>query len=202
MPKIQAATVAEHRARQRRAILDAARAILAEGGSESPSLAAVAARTGLARSSIYQYFKSSADLLDAVIVDMFPRWSAYVARRMRRATTPGDQVFAYVAANLHLVAKGEHAIVRGLATTAPVEILAERSRELHNQLRVPLLEALAGHGTPDPVNMAELIQAIVFRASRMIEDGMSETKACTLARELLEPYLRQSITTAPERRPT
>jgi AcrR family transcriptional regulator len=190
VPKIQAATVAEHRARQRRAILDAARVILAEVGSESPSLAAVAARTGLARSSIYQYFRSSADLLDAVIVDMFPRWSAYVARRMRRATTPGEQVFAYVAANLHLVAKGEHAIVRGLAATAPAEVLAARSRELHDQLRVPLLEALAGHGTPDPANMAELIQAIVFRASRMIEDGMSETKARTLARELLEPYLR------------
>lgn len=201
MPKIQAATVVEHRARQREAILDAARAILAEGGSDAPSLAAVAARTGLARPSIYQYFKSSADLLDAVIVDMFPRWSAQVTRRMRRAATPGDRVFAYVAANLHLVANGEHAIVRGLAATTLAEVLAERSRELHEQLSVPLLEALAGHGAPDPAGTAELIQAIVFRASRMIEDGMSEAKARTLARELLEPYLRQPITPAPRRRP-
>jgi AcrR family transcriptional regulator len=190
VPKIQAATVVEHRARQRRAILDAARAILAEGRPEPPSLAAVAARTGLARPSIYQYFKSSADLLDAVIADMFPRWSQYVTRRMRRATTAGDRVLAYVAANLHLVAKGEHAIIRGLAMTAPSEILATRSRELHQHLQIPLLEALADHGAPDPSGTAELIQAIVFRASRMIEDGTSETKARTLARELLEPYLR------------
>lgn len=196
MPKIQAATVVEHRARQRRAILDAARAILAEGGSDAPSLAAVAARTGLARPSVYQYFRSRADLLDAVIVDMFPRWSAYVTRRMRRAASPGDQVFAYVAANLHLVAEGEHAIVRGLAATAPAEVLAARSRELHEQLRVPLLEALARHGAPDPTGTAELIQAIVFRASRMIEDGTSEAKARALARELLEPYLRQPIASA------
>jgi AcrR family transcriptional regulator len=194
VPKIQATTVVEHRARQRRAILDAARAILAEGRPESPSLAAVAARTGLARPSIYQYFRSSADLLDAVIADMFPRWSQYVTRRMRRAATPGDQVWAYVAANLHLVAQGEHAIVRGLAMAAPAEVLAARSRELHEQLRIPLVEALASHGAPDPASTAELVQAIVFRASRMIEDGMSRTKARTLAHELLEPYLRQPST--------
>jgi hypothetical protein len=87
-----------------------------------------------------------------------------------------------VAANLHLVAEGEHAIVRGLAATAPAEVLAARSRELHEQLRVPLLEALARHGAPDPTGTAKLIQAIVFRASRMIEDGTSEAKARALAR--------------------
>lgn len=193
MPKIQAATVVEHRARQRRAILDAARAILAEGGTEAPSLAAVAARTGLARPSIYGYFTSSADLLDAVIADMFPRWSAYVARRMRRGRTPGDEVLAYVAANLRLVAEGEHAVVRGLAAAAPADVIATRSRELHEQLRGPLLDALARHGATDPAGVAELVQAVVFRASRMIEDGASEAKARALARELLEPYLRQPI---------
>lgn len=194
MPKIQAATLAEHRARQRRAILEAARTILAEGGSEAPSLAAVAARTGLARPSVYQYFKSRDDLLDAVIVDMFPRWSAYVTQRMRRAATAGDRVLAYVAANLHLVAKGEHAIVRGLAAIAPPETLAEPSRQLHEQLRVPLVEALAEHGAPDPAGTAELIQAIVYTASRMIEGGVREAKARALARDLLEPYLQQPTT--------
>ncbi|MFY1624663.1 TetR/AcrR family transcriptional regulator [Micromonospora sp. WMMD723] len=191
MPKIQAATVAEHRARQRAAILDAARSILAEGGSEAPSLAAVAARTGLARPSVYQYFKSRTDLLDAVIVDLLPRWSTYVTQRMRRATTPGDRVLAYVTANLHLVAKGEHAVFRGLSAIASPEALAEPSRHLHEQLRAPLVEALAEHGAPDPAGTAELIQAIVYTASHMIENGVGEAKARSLARGLLEPYLRQ-----------
>ncbi|WP_431886291.1 hypothetical protein [Micromonospora wenchangensis] len=59
--------------------------------------AAVAARTGLARPSTYQYFRSRTDLLDAVIVDLLLRWSTYVTQRMRRASTPGDRVLAYVA---------------------------------------------------------------------------------------------------------
>ena len=53
MPRITAPTVAEHHAKQRRALLDAARDLLAETGAE-PSMAAVARRAGLARSSIYQ----------------------------------------------------------------------------------------------------------------------------------------------------
>ncbi|WP_406673984.1 helix-turn-helix domain-containing protein [Nonomuraea sp. N2-4H] len=71
MPRIQAPTVAEHRAAQRRALLDAAREILAETG-RPPTLARVAERAGLARSSLYQYFRSSGDLLNAVVEDVFP----------------------------------------------------------------------------------------------------------------------------------
>lgn len=190
MPKIQAATVVEHRAMQRRAILNAAREILAEGGTEAPSLAAVAKRTGLARPSVYQYFKSRLDLLNAVIADMFPQWSAYVTQQMDKATSPGGRILAYVAANLHLVARGEHAIVRGLAASAPSESISEPSRVLHEQLRTPLVAALTERGAADPSGTADLIQAVVHAASRMIEDGTPETRALALSRDLLEPYLR------------
>ncbi len=192
MPRIQAATVAEHRAMQRKAILDAARDILALGGSEIPSLAAVAQRTGLARSSIYQYFSSKNDLLDAVIADMFPRWAAYVQARVDEASTPAARALAYVDANLHLVASGEHAIARGLAAFARTESLLESSKTLHDQLRTPLFEALTDLGCTDPEAMGELIQAVVQRASLMLESGdIPEDRARALARELLGPYLER-----------
>ncbi|MFC7759986.1 TetR/AcrR family transcriptional regulator [Catellatospora bangladeshensis] len=119
MPRIQAATVAEHRSLQRRALLDAARDILASGAPEAPSLSAVAQRAGLARPSVYQYFRSREDLLEAVIADMFPRWSAFVGERMDGAPGAAEQVLAYADANLELVAQGEHAVMRGLAMAAP-----------------------------------------------------------------------------------
>ena len=192
MPKIQAATVAEHRAAQRRAILDAARELLAEGGAQPPGLAAVAQRTGLARPSVYRYFTSREDLLEAVIADSFPRWSAHVTAEMDKAAGPGARVLAYVDANLHLVAAGEHAVVRGLAAALPGERLAESSRELHEQLRVPLTEALARHGAPDPDGLSDLVHAVVLAASRMIEDGIPEAHARDLTHQLLQPYLSGS----------
>jgi hypothetical protein len=102
---------------------------------------------------------------------------------------PGARVLAYVDANLHLVAVGEHAVVRGLAAVVPGERLAEDSRVLHEQLRVPLTEALADHGADDPEGMSDLIQSIVLAASRMIESGAHEAHVRALAHQLLEPYL-------------
>jgi AcrR family transcriptional regulator len=192
VPRISEPTVAEHRARQRQVILEATRALLAEGRAEVPSLAEVARRAGLARPSLYQYFSSRDELLDAVIADMFPRWSAYVTSRMARESTPGARAMAYVEANLHLVARGDHAIVSGLAQAGRGEAMAEPSQILHDQLRTPLVAALAEHGAADPDGLAELVQAVVYAASRMIEAGTSERKARALARSLLGPYLLAS----------
>lgn len=188
MPKIQAATVAEHRAAQRAALLDAARALLSATG-EPPGLGDVARRAGLARSSVYSYFRSRDDLLDALIADTFPRWSSYVLARMSEPDTPGRRVLAYVDANLRLVARGDHALVRALAIAVHTETVVESSQILHDELRAPLLAALTEHGAADPDGMAELIQAVLFRTSRMIEDGTPEAAASALAHELLAPYL-------------
>ncbi|NLB46735.1 MAG: helix-turn-helix transcriptional regulator, partial [Microbacteriaceae bacterium] len=57
MPRISAATVAEHRANQERLLLDVAHAFLEETG-DLPSMRAIAERAGLARSSVYHYFGS------------------------------------------------------------------------------------------------------------------------------------------------
>ena len=56
MPQIDAPTVAEHRAQQREALLDAAEAILLEDGHGALTFRALGERTGLARNSIYRYF--------------------------------------------------------------------------------------------------------------------------------------------------
>ena len=189
MPRISASSVAEHRAQQEAAILAATRELLAEGQADVPSLAEVARRAGMARPSIYQYYSSREELLDAVIGEMFPRWSAYVTGRMAAEADPGARAMTYVEANLHLVALGDHAIVSGLARAGRGEAMAEQSRVLHDQLRTPLVAALAEYGADDPDALAELVQSVVYAGSRMIESGMSERKARALVRSLLGPYL-------------
>ncbi|GAA1776090.1 TetR/AcrR family transcriptional regulator [Luedemannella helvata] len=190
MPRIQAATLAEHRAAQRAALLDAARALLSRRPDQLPSLAEVAQQAGLARSSTYSYFRSRNDLFDALVVDTFPRWATYVEQHMNTATTSGHKIFAYIEANLRLVARGDHALARALATVGSSETLATSSRLMHDRLEAPLRAALTDHGASDPERIAELIQSTVFALSRMIESGLSVDAATGLARELLSPYLR------------
>ena len=144
----------------------------------------MAARAGLARSSVYQYFSSRDALFDAVVADLFPAWAAAVQQRMAQAATPRDKVWAYVESNLALVAAGEHAVIRGLAAAAPSS-LRQSSSQLHAQLRDPLHQALSASGEPDPDAMSDLVHSVVMRASALIEEGLPHDHVLGLVRRLL-----------------
>ncbi|MBD7980074.1 TetR/AcrR family transcriptional regulator [Oerskovia merdavium] len=188
MPRISAPTVAEHRAAQMRVLLDAARSLLAETG-RPPTFAALAERAGLARPSLYQYFRSADDLLLAMVEDVFPRWSATVARAMDAAPDDRDRVVAYVRANLELVAQGEHALATALATIGPTNAVMEGSRAMHDELVRPLGDALQALGARDAARSAELVNAVVNSASRMIEFGTPLDDVWSSVEELVAPFL-------------
>ncbi|PPJ23939.1 TetR/AcrR family transcriptional regulator [Nocardia nova] len=192
MPRIQAATVAEHRQAQRRALLDAARALLSEQTGAAPTLVEVAARAGLARPSVYQYFGSRDELFEAVLADALPRWSARITERMAAADDPGAKVLTYALVNLELVDEGEHAVVQGLSTHIAPDALAAQGRATHDELRTPLIAALTELGALDPATTAELINAVVLTASRMVENHAPVDTVAARVRELLTPYLHHA----------
>ena len=192
MPRIKAATVAEHRVAQRAVLIEAAREILAERADRAPSLTEVAARAGMARSTVYEYFGSGAELFDAVVADLFPRWAKRLESSMRSARSPGERVLAYVDANLRLVADGEHAIARSLAAVDGSAFDADG--DTHASLVEPLVDALRDLGAPDPEATAELVTAVVYSASHMIESGTSLRTARSRAHELLAPYVAAAST--------
>lgn len=189
MPRISAPTVGEHRAAQQRALLDAAREVLAEGATDIPSFGEVAARAGLARSSMYQYFKSRQHLLEALIEDAFPRWSARVAAEMADAGSPEQRVLAYIDANLTLVAEGEHAIATALAQIAPGPELDAKSRAMHDDLYTPLSDALRELGVDDAAAMSELVNAVLHAATRQLERGEDVATVRRNAAALIAPFV-------------
>jgi AcrR family transcriptional regulator len=195
VPRIQAATVAEHHALQRRALLDAARAQLAET-PEKPSMGAVGRRAGLARSSVYQYFASGDELLAALVAEIFPGWAHQVLSRVHAASGPGERVWAYVEANLDLFASSERAVARALREVVEPHVLRGPMEEFHRQLQVPLRQALTDFGEPEPEAMAEHIDSLIMQASRGLADVeppvTSATRDVALARlrRLLSGFLR------------
>ena len=70
MPKISAPTIHEHRELRRQQLISAALELALDQGAEAVSVAAVAKKAGLARSSIYEYFASSADLIADLIIGL------------------------------------------------------------------------------------------------------------------------------------
>lgn len=190
MPRISAATVAEHRAAQERALLDAAHELLKET-SEAPTMADVAERAGLSRPSVYQYFGSRQDLLQALVRDIFPRWTERVTGAMADAPTKADRILAYATANVELVAEGAHAVGSALAALAPGAELDEQATRMHRQLQEPLVATLTELGVVDPASLAEMINSVVYAGTRMLESGQTLEQVHCHLEALLGPFVAE-----------
>lgn len=185
MPKISAPTIAQHRVRQRDALLHAATELLVSGGVSAVTPAAVGAAAGLARPSVYQYFTSGADILSAVIEDAFPRANESLRAALGRAVGPADVLDAYVRETLRLTAEGAHRPAAALAAAQLPDECLVRLRELHREQAAPLLDALKTLGAPEPQLTAQLLGGVIEAAMRAIEHGARQAVVTDLTLTLV-----------------
>lgn len=195
MPRINAATLAEHRRIQRKAVLDAARDLLAETG-QAPSLAEVGKRAGLARSSVYEYARSKEDLMAAVVADVFPDWARRIGSAIDTARTAGEKVWAYVESNVAFFAGSEQTVARALGSVVDPAILRGPMQEFHTALQEPLREALRELGEADPEAMADIVDAMLLSATKDVRARQRQStpaereEVLSLLRRLLGPFLQ------------
>src|SRR5665811_2565336 len=177
MPKISAPTVAEHRSRQRKALLHAATKLLVDGGVNAVTPAAVGAAAGLARPSVYQYFSSGADILAAVIEDAFPRANEELRVALESASGPAEQLDTYVRVSLRLAHEGAHRPAAALAAAQLPDECMARLRELHHEQAAPFLRALKDLGAPELQLTAQLLGGVLEAAMGAVESGASQPQA-------------------------
>ncbi|MGW7351170.1 TetR/AcrR family transcriptional regulator [Streptomyces sp. NPDC054784] len=166
--------MAEHRTLQRGALLDAARSLLSEGGTEALTFPALARRTGLARSSVYEYFRSRAAVVEELCAVDFPVWAAEVEFAMAEADGPEAKVEAYVRQQLALVGDRRHRAVVAISAGELDAAAREKIRAAHGGLVAMVVEALAELGHTQPRLAAMLLQGVVDAAVRRIELGAAE----------------------------
>ncbi|MPY54086.1 TetR/AcrR family transcriptional regulator [Streptomyces acidicola] len=166
--------MAEHRSMQRAALLDAARSLLSEGGTEALTFPALAERTGLARSSVYEYFRSRAAVVEELCEVDFPLWAAEVEAVMAVADSPEGKVEAYVRQQLALVGDRRHRAVVAISASELDAGAREKIRAAHGGLATMIVEALDALGHTQPRLAAMLLQGVVDAAVRRIELGAAE----------------------------
>ena len=189
MPKISAATVPEHHAQQRAALIRAAVDVLAEQGATTVTPAAVTARAGLSRPSFYQYFPSSAALLAAIVEDTFTAADTAMSQALHAATEPRARIDAFVRAELHLASQGLH---RPAAALMRAELPAEcrdRVHELHHLHYTPLITAIADLSPIDPHLTAQLIGGLLQAAMSAIDQGTDPDHVATRTLTLIHQGL-------------
>lgn len=170
MPKIDAPTVAEHHAKQRASVIAAARHALGTGGIAGVTPGAVAKTTGLARTSIYQYFPSTGALLTVAIEDMFQDAGRRIDAELQGSTDPWQRICAYVSVALRAAA-GEYGPFHSLPHDDLPPSTRARLRELHDKLAAPLTDAVREFDITSPEMTTALILGCIGSGITMARQG-------------------------------
>jgi AcrR family transcriptional regulator len=171
MPKIHAPTLAQHRELRRQQLMSAAMELAIAGGAESITVAAVASKAGLARSSIYEYFASSADLVADLVIEELDYYTGRLAEAIAGATEPFERIELWISESLRYVADGRHMLVKSLNT---INTPDERKEEIvmgHRRMLAPLQQSLAETGIVDVRGAAALLASVTDAASIRIDAG-------------------------------
>ena len=190
MPKITASTLVEQRAWRRSQLLDAASGLALENGPTSVTVSAVAARAGLSRTSFYEYFSSSSEIVAELITDELNNFTNYLTEKVATASTPEEAITSWIEGSLEYVADGRHLLARALST---LELSAERSTQIgiaHRKMLAPLSEPLSQLGIRDVRQALALIHASTESATRRIEAGMDSANEIESTRNFIVAGLK------------
>ena len=158
---------------RRSQLISAAAAIALESGSEAITVAAVAQRAGLARTSVYEYFGSSAELVADLIIEELSAFTDILVSAVEPARVPEEAIANWINSALQYIADGRHLLAKALsATSLPVNRSAEIGAA-HRALLAPLKTALTEIGVRDLNYALSMIQSLTDAATKRIENGNS-----------------------------
>jgi AcrR family transcriptional regulator len=170
-PKIQAATVVEQRQMRQRQLIDAALSIALESGAANITVAAVAKRAGLARSSMYEYFSSSADLIADLVIEELALYQKRLAHAVKGTEDPYQHIELWIAAALQYVVDGRHLLIKSLNSAAIPEFRRDEISQGHRNLMTTISAPLQKIGLTDIRGAMSYLQNTIEAASVRIESG-------------------------------
>ena len=171
MPRIATPTLADHRDWRRSQLIEAAAAIALESGGAAITVAAVAQRAGLSRTSVYEYFASSADLAADLVIEEFDNFTQTLRQASESTSDPLHSIELWIKESLIYIADGRHLLAKALSA---IDMPRERAASIgaaHRALLAPLRSKLTELGVSDVDLALSMIQSITDGASRRIERG-------------------------------
>ncbi|SDM55569.1 DNA-binding transcriptional regulator, AcrR family [Allokutzneria albata] len=176
VPKISAASLAEHREATRERILDAWGELLRRHGYEKITLAQVGAEAGIARTALYNYFADKEALLIAHTTRESATFVEMIRRELGGADSAAERLRRYI--RLHLTDFAARPPIPGRDL---MQVLApEKYRELlsHTEMfEAPLREIIdagAADGefdTDDPAMTTALVLGCLFAERTPLSTG-------------------------------
>jgi AcrR family transcriptional regulator len=174
MPRIRAASIDEHKALTRRALLDRARDLIAEAGSAEIPLAEVAIAAGVGRTTLYDYFTDRDDLIASIVEEELPEVLAALIDSVA-LSSPSERLADMASATVEFVATDP---VLGIILHRDVGKLGQeaqnRIRSAHADLAdemgaIYMQGVVSGEFRRMPPDLAgRLIQDVIMSAARAV----------------------------------
>lgn len=181
VPKIDAFTISEQRQSRQRQIIDAAMELAVEGGASAITVSTVAKRAGIPRSSIYEYFSSSADLVSDLIMEELENYGSRLSTAVKSSDDPYEYIENWIAESLKYIEDGRHMIAKSLnAITVPEYRRAEISAA-HGRLMQSIAGPLQEIGIVDVRGALSYLQNTLDTAATRIDSGKEPSAEVKLA---------------------
>ena len=171
MPRIETETLAQHRDWRRNQLIDAAASIAMESGGAAVTVAAVAQRAGLSRTSVYEYFGSGSELVADLVIDELHSFAVTLNTAVTDCTDAKCIVTCWVKGALTYIADGRHLLAKALNATAVPQSRTQQIGTAHRALMAPLVKAVTDLGVKDSQRALSFIQAITDASTKRIESG-------------------------------
>lgn len=182
MPRIETETLAQHRDWRRSQLIDAAAAIALESGGAAVTVAAVAQRAGLSRTSVYEYFGSSAELVADLVIDELSTFAQVLADATKLCGDEKNCIECWIEGALTYIADGRHLLAKALNATTIPQSRSQQIASAHRSLMAPLIDGFQKMGVKDVQQAMVFVQAITDAATKRIEaghDADTEIKSAT-----------------------
>ena len=171
MPRIETETLAQHRDWRRNQLIEAAASIALESGGAAVTVAAVAQRAGLSRTSVYEYFGSGSELVADLVIDELGTFAATLNTAVSECSDPQCVVSCWIKGALEYIADGRHLLAKALNATSMPQSRTQQIGMAHRALMAPLVQAVEQLGVKDTHRALSFIQAITDASTKRIESG-------------------------------
>ena len=182
MPRIETETLAQHRDWRRNQLIEAAASIALESGGSAITVAAVAQRAGLSRTSVYEYFGCGSELVAGLVIDELGTFASTLNEAVSDCSDPRCVVTCWIKGALEYIADGRHLLAKALNATSMPQSRAQQIGMAHRALMAPLVKAIEQLGVKDTQRALSFIQAITDASTKRIEgghDAEAEIKSAT-----------------------
>ena len=171
MPKINTEKLAQHREWRRQQLIDAAAAIALESGGAAVTVASVAERAGLSRTSVYEYFARRAELTADFVIDELNGFVSALTDAIKNPENPELAIEQWITAALRYIADGRHLLAKALSATDTPKDRAAEIGAAHRALLAPLRNSLTSMKIKDISQAMALLQGATDVATKRIEGG-------------------------------